>query len=366
MKVFLYVFIVLLQFSCSNRESTELLKLKPIEELQAVIPISEFADSIYFVQLDNRFILASYGNVCLTDSFFVVYAADGVLKYSYKGELLKEIGEIGQAPTEYNRYSLMAVDELNKRICVYSVPEKVMVNYSYDGDFLNRVHFDMPDDTYGSPVKMHVLFNKHFFFYTSMSGVAEPYYWAITDTCGQRLEIKQLHGCPVLKRGYACGTLCSSSMDNSLLYYNLFNDTVFRFTENGVETAFLWEQGKHRIPISLSAEEITENQTVFTMLGETQRFIFFKWNDAALKSFSTFGFYDKKKKTFMGSKKLIDDLDTKISIPLLWEFSYANRNNKDYMIGKIDPYNLPEAILRREKIDPDGNPVLILMQLKDE
>ena len=144
-----------------------------------------------------------------------------------------KIGEIGQGPMEYNRNNLMTIDIRNKRIRVYSIPEKVMIEYSYDGDFLNRVHFDLPDDTFGYPTTMRVLANKCYFFYTSMSGLSDPYYWVITDTCGQSLEIKQKHGQPVLKRGYACGTYCTSSSDNSLLYYNLFNDTIFRFTEQG-------------------------------------------------------------------------------------------------------------------------------------
>ena len=60
-----------------------------------------------------------------------------------------KIGEIGQGPMEYNRNNLMTIDIRNKRIRVYSIQEKVMIEYSYDGDFLNRVHFDLPDDTFG-------------------------------------------------------------------------------------------------------------------------------------------------------------------------------------------------------------------------
>lgn len=292
MKIVFILLEVFLFFSCNHRQSTELLKIKPIDELLTEIPVSEFADSVSLIQLDNRFLLASYGNPCFTDSFFLVTVADGVLKYSYTGELLMKIGEIGQGPMEYNRNNLMTIDIRNKRIRVYSIPEKVMIEYSYDGDFLNRVHFDLPDDTFGYPTTMRVLANKCYFFYTSMSGLSDPYYWVITDTCGQSLEIKQKHGQPVLKRGYACGTYCTSSSDNSLLYYNLFNDTIFRFTEQGGMPAFLWEQGKHRI--SVSTEDISNDMMVFTMFAETKRFLFFKWIDAGFKSFSSFGFYDKK------------------------------------------------------------------------
>ena len=292
MKIVFILLEVFLFFSCNHRQSTELLKIKPIDELLTEIPVSEFADSVSLIQLDNRFLLASYGNPCFTDSFFLVTVADGVLKYSYTGELLMKIGEIGQGPMEYNRNNLMTIDIRNKRIRVYSIPEKVMIEYSYDGDFLNRVHFDLPDDTFGYPTTMRVLANKCYFFYTSMSGLSDPYYWVITDTCGQSLEIKQKHGQPVLKRGYACGTYCTSSSDNSLLYYNLFNDTIFRFTEQGGMPAFLWEQGKHRI--SVSTEDISNDMMVFTMFAETKRFLFFKWIDAGFKSFSSFGFYGNK------------------------------------------------------------------------
>lgn len=364
MKIVFILLEVFLFFSCNHRQSTELLKIKPIDELLTEIPVSEFADSVSLIQLDNRFLLASYGNPCFTDSFFLVTVADGVLKYSYTGELLMKIGEIGQGPMEYNRNNLMTIDIRNKRIRVYSIQEKVMIEYSYDGDFLNRAHFDLPDDTFGYPTTMRVLANKCYFFYTSMSGLSDPYYWVITDTCGQSLEIKQKHGQPVLKRGYACGTYCTSSSDNSLLYYNLFNDTIFRFTEQGVMPAFLWEQGKHRI--SVSTEDISNDMMVFTMFAETKRFLFFKWIDAGFKSFSSFGFYDKKMQISMGTKKLRDDLNAQITIPLNWVFSYSQKDKKDYMIGKIEPYELPEEILQRENIDPEGNLVMIMIRLKDE
>lgn len=364
MELYFLLIATFLFFSCNHRQSTELLEIKPIDELLTEIPISEFADSLSLIQLDNRLLLSNYGNPCFTDCFFVVSVAEGVLKYSYMGEFLMKIGGIGQAPMEYNRNKLMAVDACNKRICVYSIPEKVMVSYSYDGAFLSRVHYDLPDDTYGYPTMMRILGNKCYFFYPSMSGLSDPYYWVITDTCGRSLEIKQKHGEPVLKRGYACGTYCTSSFDNSLLYYNLFNDTIFRFTEQDVTPAFLWGRGKHRI--SASTEDVSEDMMVFTMFAETKRFLFFEWLDATFNSFSSFGFYDKKKHIFMGTKRLRDDLNTQITIPLRWVFSYFQSGNKDYMIGNIDPSELPADVLQKENIDPEGNLVMIMIRLKDE
>ena len=149
-----------------------------------------------------------------------------------------------------------------------------------------------------------------------------------------------------------------------MLYYNLFNDTIFRFTEQDVTPAFLWGRGKHRI--SASTEDVNENMMVFTMFAETKRFLFFEWLDATFKSFSSFGFYDKKKQIFMGTKRLRDDLNTQIDISLRWMFSYFQRGNKDYMIGKIEPYELPEDVLQRENIDPEGNLVMIMIRLKGE
>jgi hypothetical protein len=68
----------------------------------------------------------------------------------------------------------------------------------------------------------------------------------------------------------------------------------------------------------------------------------------------------------MGTKRLRDDLNTQIDISLRWMFSYFQRGNKDYMIGKIEPYELPEDVLQRENIDPEGNLVMIVIRLKDE
>ena len=48
------------------------------------------------------------------------------------------------------------------------------------------------------------------------------------------------------------------------------------------------------------------------------------------------------------------------------EMVLINKDNKDYMIGKIEPYELPEEILQRENIDSEGNLVMIMIRLKDE
>lgn len=363
MKVLVLLFEILLLQSCIHRPTTELVTIKPIDDLQEVIYLSDFADSISLIQLDDSLILSSFGSPNLTDSFFVVSFSQGVLKYSYQGKLLKKIGGIGQGPMEYNAKKLMSVDTCNKRICVYSIPDKTLISYSYDGELLNRIRLNMPDDTYEYPVKMSVLFNKYYFFYASMSGLVDPYYWVVSDTGGNIIDVKQKHGCPILKKSYACSNFCFST-HKCLLYYNLFNDTIFRFRENKVEPAFLWAEGKHRI--SLSTEELTEEMKVFTMFAETKRFLVFKWIDATFKSNSSFGIYDKKKKRFMGTKKLIDDLNMHVSIPLKWEFTFTQKGNNDYMIGKIEPFDLPEEVLQREGIDPEGNMVVLLIQLKDE
>ena len=61
MKIVFILLEVFLFFSCNHRQSTELLKIKPIDELLTEIPVSEFADSVSLIQLDNRFLLQAMG-----------------------------------------------------------------------------------------------------------------------------------------------------------------------------------------------------------------------------------------------------------------------------------------------------------------
>ena len=51
MRIVFILLEALLFFSCNHRQSTELLKIKPIDELRPVIPISDFADSISLYSL---------------------------------------------------------------------------------------------------------------------------------------------------------------------------------------------------------------------------------------------------------------------------------------------------------------------------
>ncbi|WP_291530341.1 6-bladed beta-propeller [Bacteroides sp. UBA939] len=371
MKIFILLLALFCFLSCNSPQpSTGLLEIRPIDDLRAVIPLSEIADSVILIQLDNDNILAGYANPCLTDSFFFVTTSEGPLKYSNEGKFLQKIGGIGQGPMEYNSYHTVAIDTYDKRVCVYSIPEQVVVNYSYDGEFLNRIHLvGFPNEEYGPPFIIQVLNGKYYFFYLSMWGLADPYYWIVTDGNGNCIGTKQAMGQPVpertsMERARRYGRASIPPFNNSLMYYDLFNDTIFRLTDQGVTSAFLWGKGEFRL--DPSTVDVDEDMMVFTMFAETKNFLFFKWIDATFKSPLSFGFYDKKKQVFVGTKKLLDDLNTQINIPLRWGFTYSPKGNREYMIGRIDPYELPEEILQRENIDPEGNLVMVMIRLKDE
>ena len=97
----------------------------------------------------------------------------------------------------------------------------------------------------------------------------------------------------------------------------------FRFTEQGLCLPFYGSKGS--IVYLYQLEDISNDMMVFTMFAETKKILIFKWIDAGFKSFSSFGFYDKKMQISMGTKKLRDDLNTQITIPLNWVFSYSQK-----------------------------------------
>lgn len=152
-------------FSCGKEYSGELFVIGNPANLETIsMDVSEFADSIVYIQIDDSLLLPALGkNFLLTEHYMFFLTKEGLLKYDRNGRFLKKIGVYGNGPGEISYfYSLMAMDVANERLYVYSYPNAIL-SYSYEGEFLGKISIDLPPNAVvallGSPIrKRRVLF----------------------------------------------------------------------------------------------------------------------------------------------------------------------------------------------------------------
>lgn len=117
----LFVFLLIGLFSCSDgHKNAEQLMINPDEISYEPMDISAVADSVIYIQFDNSFILPGFVSLYWADSCFFANTREGVLKYDTRGRFLYKIGDIGDGPKEYPRYSYRCImDKSNEVIYIY-------------------------------------------------------------------------------------------------------------------------------------------------------------------------------------------------------------------------------------------------------
>ena len=112
----LFILLIACLSSCSEkRKSSELLMINLDEISYEPMDISAVADSVIYIQFDNSFILPGFVSLYWADSCFFANTREGVLKYDTRGRFLYKIGDIGDGPKEYPRYSYRCIMEIQRR-----------------------------------------------------------------------------------------------------------------------------------------------------------------------------------------------------------------------------------------------------------
>ena len=138
----LFILLIACLLSCSEgHKSSELLMINLDEISYEPMDISAVADSVIYIQFDNSFILPGFASLHWADSCFFANTREGVLKYDTRGRFLCKIGDIGDGPEEYPRYSYRCImDKSNEVIYIYVYSEqKLLRNMQAYMGFLMRL-----------------------------------------------------------------------------------------------------------------------------------------------------------------------------------------------------------------------------------
>ena len=385
MKIKFLLILIILTVSC-KQENKNLFEFDPTYITENKISLSDIADDITYIPLDNSIPLgrinSNYNPKFVNNSMFKYETDIGILVFRRDGKFLRKIGRIGRGPGEYMHGNDFTVDDKKGTVYVKDGGNIIKV-YSQTGDYLRN--FSLHE--YGGSVDIIELYNSKLFVSYNLQYNDVKYEWIILDTLGNLIKKKD-RTIPLFRSNYLAGG-GTYVFGQKLNYWNQFIDTIFSILPDlTCKATFIFSPGEYRLPKSYIGDPIKQLSQYMTIeqIFETSRFLTLRYS--FYKEKNGFVLIDKKNmKSSLSywesgsSGSIINDLDggTKF-LPV----SYLVENNREYLIELIDPYQLkthfssnefknsvlkyPEKKKELEKLanslKETDNPVLMIVKLK--
>ena len=388
MKLFYFFFIALVAFlnpACKSSDNY-LYQFDPRTLSENKITLSEIADEVTYVPLDNSLPLGEIINIEFINNAIYLASKDiGILVFDSEGKFVRKIGSIGRGPGEYLYCNNFSADEQTATVYVLDKGDIIKV-YSRYGQFIRSFSLQEYGDMIDA-IKFHD--SKLFVTYALQFGNAK-YEWIVFDSFGNVIKKKDRE-VPMFNANSG-GKEAICKFESRIYYWNNYSDTVFSILPDlSEEPSFVISPGEHRIPKSnLSLEQVQHwNYMEINTIFETARFhvIRYFYNKPAIllfdkrneDSFLIYLEYDRKTGEFLSG--IVNDFD---GGPWFIPECYFSEMGREYMVGIIYPYQIkilvsssefinsipryPEKKKELEKLanslKETDNPVLVLVRLK--
>lgn len=353
MKVQTLIIIVVIITSCTQQKKN-LLEFDPKVVDNNNVKLSEIADDISYIPLDNSIKIGLIYNYRISKNSIYLSAKDiGVLEFNKDGKFVRNIGNIGRGPGEYTYYFDFTVDDNSGAI--YVLDQGNLKVYSKSGNYLRSITLNKYGDNLAS---FEIIDSKVIIYFMLQYG--EPKYdWIVIDTLGNMINGKK-RSIPEFKTNWLIqgGTY---KYDNRVTYWNPFTDTAFSILPDlTYKASFIITPGEHRFP-KVKFESFEEFQKYLRIenIFETNQYIFLRYHYQK----PTIALIDKKTgKTYQSfltvangngirpdySGGIANDLDGgRMFQPggaSARQESYYIENGKEYIIGLIDSYKITSLL----------------------
>jgi hypothetical protein len=392
---YLCFIIILIITSCNrtyNKSEDGLYAIDPRTFVDNKILLSELADDIQYIPLDNSIPFVHFKYVITSRAIYVAAKGIGILKFDSKGKLIEKIGARGKGPGEFRYGMAFTVDDLTGNIYILD-PTTIFV-YSPGGRFIR----DIPLNEYGSYGFNDIeIFNSLLFIPDHLPTGESKNCWIFLDTLGRPVAMRKNYIPPFQSGIETPGNIYKYG--NNIFYYNYFNDTIFSVSPDLSDTCvYLFAQGDFRWPkerIVVTRESLaTQFNNIFrpSQMFETKKYLIFHY---AYRDQCAIALIDKEyRKTFLLYRKeknmdgktvpiacITNDIDGGLPLD---NINYYHENGYEYFTSLIDPFQLKSHIVSEsfKKANPKypekkkeleklasglketDNPVLVMVRLK--
>ena len=353
-----------------NRMLKGNLQLSDVVESVEYIPLETFDDCLLKTIIRRRFIIS--------ENYILINNQNAVYLFNRSGRFIAQIGRVGQGPGEYleNLAEPLDIDEQNKIIIIYtSYPNKLMY-FDFDGKFIQSVSVNEKDGGLKIWVNNHILSMDAIqfqpdFTYKIYNSNFQPVVNRIRPMLFNRTDTRLFHmpGNPFSYYIFNDQVCIRESILNDTLY--MVDHKNFSFVPK-----YIISVGKYAFTSEILDEttpqrffDKSKNRIVINSVFETKEFLLMKYNQE-------YCYYSKKQDQFFSlssSSGISNDYDGGLDFWPIYQ-----KNNE--LIGFYDAYLFEENVNNlkpkgqqkaidkfkkmNEKIDPEDNPVMIIVKLK--
>jgi len=350
-------------------KTTEYLVFDPSNPDPKTLKLSDIADEIRYIQIEKKYNIGYLSGLRVYPEYIFLNAKDiGVVRYNREGRDGTLIGKIGRGPGEYPIVRSYTFNACRDEIYILSSGSEILV-YKTDGKFDRSIPLKSFNNSFDEIDMLgeNILLSEYIIYGNAV------YNWIILNTDGNILSQKK-NPVPAFKNRAAInGGTCEYR--NSILYWNIYNDTVYRIHNNmKYDIGFMIGNGDFRIKtIEYDHEKMKKSLGIMQILETSQYYyLYYAFKNAFI------GILDKQTRVLYNSKVMvsfennslvksggiINDIDQTIDfIPVTSFF-----DKSEYLVGWVYPEmlkaNNETKSIDLKDIDPMGNPVLMIVRLK--
>lgn len=387
MKHYIFISMFIFLFSCvDKKENIEIIHLDEAMDNVVSIDLNVLTDSIRYVPLEtnDNCLISEIRKVELVDSLlFVRNKRDDLYVFNLNGDFLNTIGEPGKGPGEYIRLWDFFIDKTKNRVAIFDQPQAKIIEYSYDGEFLNEFRVKCcPDGVKKIKDSYH--------FSSAFLGVDTLIYEYKGNEVINNFTKKDL--CLEEYTEHIPHAQSLSSFDDSVTYWTELNNYVFRIKDGKVLKRYFLDYGKYRYEV-IKTDDVNVNYNARKGYGCVERFIETKnyiFINSAFKNYAKHILYDKKTKvasvvdnqicnrnTLFNNLSLVNtkdglvnfwpDIDGKINDTMLYQTFYAYNFKESNFCDPEGEVQKSKNIQLQKIIDESSytdNPVIMIITLK--
>jgi len=376
---YIQLIVSLLVASCSpQKEQHQIIDIKDAINKRAKIALSDLTNKkLEYVILEtaNNCMIGENPRFYANTQFIIVVSFRQVLLFDRKsGKFINEIGHYGRDIDGYSStlFNYPFNEEMNT--CYMKGWSNVLLEYDLNGRLIKKIR--VPPRAYSVAHLGQSSFAAYIKNYSGEESIKLKIF-NNKDTCVYSYpNFSTFKNTKDVVRWGSHGWFYN--FKNELHFFELFNDTIYKVTENHVEPKYILSMGEFAPPYEKQSsikflQNESQNYCFINKLFESQRFVLFQ--TSYLKN-SYQGVYDKKSTSTIindNAEGFINDIDH--FIPLY----YSSLNAEDELICAYDAYNVKEWFNKNKKaianLSPDlqklqniketDNPVVMIAKLKE-
>ena len=265
--------------------------LKTAYEKQEIITSKDFVQSFTYVKLETspQCIVGANPRIDLTNDEIILTDRDHCFVFDKSsGSFIREIGHIGRDPEGY-KTTTQAFFNRNTKMFYFLGWKNDFIKYSIDGKCLGSVsipNYNSSDLTF-TPEQYTYLNEKYIVCNLFNTNGIQPKLLMIFDENGK--EIKSIPNRNIMKEhdiSIKTKDIEFCIQEHKLLYYEIYNDTVFHLTLDKTTPYIIWDRGKYKT----AREKVVAGITPRNLL-ESEKFITFSFMAIPKKRY--FALFDK-------------------------------------------------------------------------